>query len=411
MENFDHKTYRDSLASTLLKEEDHRKRRKLLKLAQFTNEYGAAKQLHAKDMGRELTPERQDMYEALAEKVGDTPLVEYKGEVPDGNKIFLKLECDNQLGHSHYDRVYLKLFYEKEKLGIIHPGDNVFETSTGSAGISFAAIGRELGYKCHVAMPAGGEKAREQATAEQGAQVHLTPAEQYIRGFRDFIKKFLKEHPDYVFINHSMGNILGKGSDINENAVVAMQDVATESEDQLHEQQEGHFDYVISAMGNGTNTLGISQRMNEISPTTKIVGFEMMSSAVAFQQKYPGKYQETFGKEVEPKKFSRHSMPGTSFPGIDFPAFNKAIGLLDDIKLVTDEKTTAEYKQMAGIEDEPEALIHWDNSEIEQPLEEFGRSTKAGVAVALRIIHENEVVGKKFLVIAYDKTERYDVKK
>ena len=144
MEKFDHKIYRDSVAAVLRQEKDHKTRKKLLKLAQSTNEYGAAKQLHAEEIGKDLPEERQEIYETLAEKIGDTPLVKYEGEVPNGNEIFLKLECDNQLGHSHYDRVYLKLFYEKEKLGLIHPGDNVFETSSGSAGISFAAIGRDL---------------------------------------------------------------------------------------------------------------------------------------------------------------------------------------------------------------------------------------------------------------------------
>jgi cysteine synthase len=415
MNNFDHKMYRNSLASELNNEKNSEERKRLLKVAQSTNEYGEAKQLHIEDMGRRLSPERQEIYDALTEKIGNTPLVKYEGEVHNGNEIFLKLECDNKIGHSHYDRVYLKLFYEKEKLGLIHPGDNIFETSSGSAGISFAAIGSKLGYKCHVAIPAGGEKAREQSTIEHGAQIYLTPAEKYINGFKDFIKKFSKEHPDYIFINHSMGNILGRGSDVNENAVASMEDIAAESTEQLKEQGGKNFDFIISAMGNGTNTLGISQKIREISPQTKVIGFEMMSSAAAFQKKYPGKYEELLdvnkNGNVKPENFGRHSMPGTSFPGIDFPAFNKSINLIDDIELVTDNKTNSEYKEIAGTENAPKDVIRWDDDKIAEYLKEFGRSTKAGVAVALKKLSEDGVKNKKVLVIAYDRADRYDTKK
>jgi len=52
--------------------------------------------------------------------------------------------------------VYLALYRHYETSGDIFPGQNVFESTSGSAGISFAAIGRKLGYSCHVVIPAGG---------------------------------------------------------------------------------------------------------------------------------------------------------------------------------------------------------------------------------------------------------------
>ena len=104
-------------------------------------------------------------------------------------------------------------------------------------------------------------------------------------------------------------------------------------------------------------------------------------------------------------------MPGTSFPGIDFPAFNRSIEMLDDIKLVTDDKTSSEYKKLAKTKNDTEVAVHWDDPAIEQNLKDFGRTTKAGVAVALRKIKEGQEIKKKFLVIAYDRADRYDPKK
>src|SRR4051794_35598422 len=114
--------------------------------------------------------------------IGRTPLVRFEGDVPNENKIWLKLECENPFG-SHYDRVYLDLFEHYQREGILRPDGTVLETTSGSAGVSFAAIGRRLGYRCLVAIPAGGERAREEAIRREGAELILTPADRYISGF------------------------------------------------------------------------------------------------------------------------------------------------------------------------------------------------------------------------------------
>ena len=57
----------------------------------------------------------------------------------------MKRECDNPFG-SHYDMVYLALYRHYEESGKIRPGDKVLETTSGAAGVSFAGIGKELGF-------------------------------------------------------------------------------------------------------------------------------------------------------------------------------------------------------------------------------------------------------------------------
>ncbi len=168
-----------------------------------------------------MNEQRQKLYKELDKRIGKTPLVEYGGEVPNGDKIWIKRECDNPFG-SHYDRVYLALFRHYEEQGRIKPGDEVFETTSGSAGVSFAGIGRVLGYNCTVAIPAAGEKARVQAIKEQGAEIIFTDELRYIAGFPQFIKEFLREHPDYFFMNHSMGS---KGAN-NEVTLGALEEIA-----------------------------------------------------------------------------------------------------------------------------------------------------------------------------------------
>jgi cysteine synthase A len=159
----------------------------------------------------------------ILERIGNTPLIEFDGSVPNENRIWMKLECDNPFG-SHYDRVYRMLFDHFEKDGLLKPGSTVIETTSGTAGVSFAAIGRELGYKCVVVIPNGGEHAREEAIRREGAELIFTPAQDYVSGFPRFIKRYLVQHRDVVFLNHSMGP---KGSE-NWATVSALKEIGHE---------------------------------------------------------------------------------------------------------------------------------------------------------------------------------------
>ena len=153
--------------------------------------------------------------------------------------------------------------------------------------------------------------------------------------------------------------------------------------------------------------------MKEISPDTKFVGYESLSSAVAFRMKYPGKYEDEFdvnntGKVV-PESFDRHSMPGTSFPGqlaMNMPSLKQSIGFLDQVILVADEKVISNYESLAGTSSEPVDIVRWDNEDVAKNIPNLGRTTRAGVSVALRLA--TNVSGKVILVIAYDRADRYD---
>ena len=345
-----------------------------------------------------LSTERERLYDDMARRIGCTPLVRYAGSVPNGNTIWIKRECDNPFG-SHYDRVYIALFRHYESIGKIKPGDKVLETTSGSAGVSFAAIGKLLGYDCYIAMPAGGEKARIEAIKRHLiSEDHLifTPAEDYISGFPKFLRKFLSENKDYFFLNHSMGSY-DKANGVYENNEVtlsSLENISKEVRDLMR------VDYFIPAVGNGSSVLGPGRVFGD---ETSVIAFETFQSAVAFCHMYPDNYYNTYG--IKPGTLSRHRLPGTSYQGIDFPHIKNSVkeGVIDEVILVSDEKMDAEYATLTG-RDDTKDLPHWD-MELENR-EDFGRSTRAAIAVALetaRNVHE-----KNLLIIAYDKADRYD---
>ncbi len=324
----------------------------------------------------------------ILNQIGNTPLIEFNGPVPNQNRIWIKLECNNPFG-SHYDRVYLSLFRHYEAQGLIKPGDTVIETTSGSAGVSFAGIGRLLGYKCLVAIPEGGEKAREDAIKREGAKLIFTPAKSYVSGFPRFIKRFLVEHRDIFFLNHSMG----PRNTENTVATNALGGIAKELQQQLNP-----IDYFIAAVGNGSSILGPGRILRD---KTKIVTFEPFQSAVAFELMYPNRYEGIYG--IKPGTLPRHRMPGTSFQGIDFPHIRIAFKddpMVSETYLVSDAKTDEQYQTMTGKINAKE-LPHWDS--IELP---YGRTTQAGLAVALRVAET--VTNQNFVIVAYDKPDRYD---
>src|SRR3989344_3421080 len=345
-----------------------------------------------------MESKRADLYLELEQQIGRTPLIKYIGDVLNGNSILIKRECDNPFG-SHYDRVYLALFKEFEESGKMQPGAKVLETTSGAAGVSFAGIGKLLGYECFVALPAGGEKAREDAIKGQlPSPDHLffTPADQYISGFPNFLKRFLVEHKDFVFLNHSMGSrdrTSGKYAN-NEVTLRALEGIARESLGEVS------VDYFLPAVGNGSSILGPGRVFYN---GTQVIPFETFQSAVAYELKHPGEYEQKFG--IKPGTLSRHRLPGTSYQGIDFPHIRNSIesGLIDNVVLVSDATMDIEYERITGRQDS-QRLPHWDVTLVNH--EDLGRTGKAGVSVALNIARNVE--GKNLLVIGYDKAERYD---
>ncbi len=351
-----------------------------------------------------MNKERTALYSRLEKQAANTPLVLYEGATPNGNKIWIKMESAQPFG-SHYDRVFLALFKHYEETGKISPGQKVLETSSGSAGVSFAGLGAALGYECLVAMPDGGEKARVSAVLkhlESAKNLILTNADDYVNGFKPFLYDFFitnkRQNKGTFFINHSMGR---KGSN-NEITLKALETIASEV---LAITPIDHF---ISAVGNGSNTLGIGRKMKVSG--AKINAFETFQSAVTYQKLHstdPDRYKRKFG--IKPGTLSRHNLPGTSYQGIEFPhisgLFNE--GILDDVILVSDSSMDLNYNRLP--KDMMQAyhqskLLRWDT-----PLPEttnMGRSTRAGLCVALNMA--SRMSNQNLLIIGYDKADRYD---
>ena len=348
-----------------------------------------------------LSNKRESLYKQILGSVKNSPIKTIEFE---GNTYHFKLDYLLPYGECHYSRVFAKLIYLKECLGIIKPGDVLLETTSGSGGRAAAAVATALGYKIKIAVPAGGERVREIAIEKAGGELFLTPADAYVNGFPEFIKKFLKENPGTKYLNHVMGDIRGRGDGINGAAIDAFKPF-------MDEVIEAGIapDVVICPLGNGTTTLPMVEGFKSLFRKIQVVGFEAVSSAYCYRKYYTDKYENIFG--VNPNIIRRHNMPGTTYanPIFEFPALNAAIPKLDAIGVVTSNVINKEFMDATGFipTDKSNWVANFDEVHHDAMLD-FGRTGKAGFAVALKLVEKKCLQGKHFLIPVFDASWHYD---
>ncbi len=344
---------------------------------------------------------RKALYNKIFNAVKDSPVktVEFQGNV-----YHFKCEYLLPYGECQYSRIFAKLIYLKECLGLIKSGDVLVETTSGSGGRAAAAVATALGYRIKIAIPAGGEKAREDAIVRAGGELYLTPKEAYINGFPEFVRTFLTEHPGAVYVNHAMGDIHGRGDGINGAALNAFRPF-------MDEVLEAGIapDVVFCPLGNGTTTLPMVTGFKSLFRKVVVIGFESVLSGYCHTRLYPGKYERIFG--VDPKTLPRHDLPGTTPAHTVFlaPAIEAATPLLDGIALVTSNFTNEGFFQTTGYlpSDKSDWVVKWDDYALPF-LSDFGRTGKAGFATAVKYAEKEGLQGKHFLIPVFDAAWHYD---
>ena len=292
-------------------------------------------------------------------------------------------------------RVYFDLIKHYEEIGAIKPGQRLYDFTSGTSGIAMCAIGTLMGYKCEIGMPAGGEKARENAILEwiPKEQLHFSDAKAYVEAAKSFNARFLapKENRDIFFLNHAMAINTDKEYVVNQISTNA----CARAVEEIKENVES-IDTFIAISGNGTTQYGYGHRFKELYPQIEVVGAESFQSAFVYNKLYPNEYTEKFGMALEDRnKFSRHRLPGTSFPvSLKYPAIEASLPFLSSEKLVWDKKTAEEYKEITGRE-VPEDAIFFDK-DIPPELQAFGRTTKVGYKVAKNLAEKTK--NKKFII-------------
>ena len=231
--------------------------------------------------------------------------------------------------------MFLVLLRELEREGRIKPGDVLCETTSGSAGISFAWMCRKLGYRSVVFAPDCIPLARKVEIENLADEYYYSQDDgAYLAASAEMMRNYLR-HSRWKFRawspNHSQDPRTLQ-------AFTALTNEVIKRVTPIH--------YFIGGIGNGSTLLAIGRRLKNHRTLRrfhcKILGFEPRSACPYYQTHRDrwGKVIPLFARDEDiPQKYSFHSLPGTgSFGNIRFPFMEMALAenILDDVCIIPD---------------------------------------------------------------------------
>ena len=297
--------------------------------------------------------------------IGRTPLVKLN-RVVDGTRatVLAKVEGRNP-SFSVKCRIGASMIWDAEERGVLKPGMEIVEATSGNTGIALAFVGAARGYPVTLMMPDTMSIERRKVLKVLGAKLVLTEG---AMGMTDAIIKaeeLRDSDPGRYFIPDQFNNPA--------NPRIHFQTTGPE----IWEDTEGNVDVLISAVGTGGTITGVSRyvKCEKKHPLTSIA-VEPAASAVISQ---------TLGKqEVKP---GAHKIQGI---GAGFIPGTLDLSVVDRVEQVTNEESIEMARRLAM----EEGLLS-------------GISCGAAVAVAARVANEPEMAGKTIVVVLPDAGERY----
>ena len=137
------------------------------------------------------------VYDNISQVIGRTPIVRLNRIPQEGwAQMLVKLESFNP-GGSVKDRIALRMIEQAEEEGRIKPGGTIVEPTSGNTGIGIAMVGAAKGYRVILTMPEDMSTERINLLRAYGAQIVLTPREQFMQGAIAAAEKIIRENPGY----------------------------------------------------------------------------------------------------------------------------------------------------------------------------------------------------------------------
>jgi len=262
------------------------------------------------------------VFRSIEELVGNTPLLQYRlPDVPEGVRTLAKLEMLNPLA-SVKDRAVLHMFRAARESGQLSPGGTVIECSSGSTGISLAALSRLHGHRCIIVLPDNATVERQLILRKLGAEIEFVPHGDGLPAAWAFAERLQKSLPD-SWLPHQ---------DTNPANVLAHYETTGP---ELWRDTAGEVDVLVCGVGTGGTLTGTARFLKE-RRDVHVVAVEPARSAVLS------------GGEAGP-----HGIPGIGAGYIsqitDLELIDEVIAVSDDDAATTVGEITGATGLMAGI--------------------------------------------------------------
>ncbi len=203
----------------------------------------------------------------ISAATGETPLIGLKRLGRDrGLRILVKLESMNPLG-SVKDRIAVAMIDAAEEEGLLKPGMNVIEPTSGNTGIGLAFVCASRGYKLTLTMPESMSLERRKLLAHLGAELVLTPAAEGMRGAVTRAEALQRERPG-SWIPNQFGNP----------ANPAIHRATTGPE--IWRQCGGRIQALVAGVGTGGTISGAGGYLKKMDKNIRVIAVEPSASPV-----------------------------------------------------------------------------------------------------------------------------------
>lgn len=295
----------------------------------------------------------------ISELVGRTPMLRCRKLFPDSKATILaKLELCNPM--SVKDRPVKHIIERALADGLIAPGTELVEASSGNTAIAIAMFGAAQGFPVRIFMSELCSEERFKILNAFGAKVVLTPGVEHTKGSRARAIDYCNARPAEAFFVNQHSN--PHNSDAH----------AATTGPEIWEQTGGELDFMVIGLGTSGTFEGLSRYFRSKNPELQIVAFEPASSPV-----YGG------------GEMGKHRLIGIG-PGFVTENFKRGRDRLDELVRVADEDAFAMTKRLCMTE----GIM-------------AGVTSGAGLWVADQLARRPENAGKTICCIICDSGERY----
>ncbi len=304
-------------------------------------------------------------YEDNSLSIGNTPLIRLNKLIdPDKALVLAKIEGRNP-AYSVKCRIGAAMIWDAEQRGLLKPGMEVIEPTSGNTGIALAYVCAARGYKVTLTMPETMSLERRKVLKAFGANLVLTEGAKGMPGAIAKAEEIAGDDPERYFLPQQFRNP----------ANPAIHEKTTGPE--IWQATDGGIDVLVSGVGTGGTITGVSRYIkNTCGKQITSVAVEPAASPVMSQQ--------LAGQELQP---GPHKIQGI---GAGFIPDTLDLSIVDRVEQVSNEEAV-EYGRRLSQE---EGILS-------------GISCGAAVAVAARLVDMAEFAGKTFVVILPDSGERY----
>ena len=297
--------------------------------------------------------------------IGRTPLVRLN-RVTDGARatVLAKIEGRNP-AYSVKCRIGAALIWDAESRGLLGPGKEIVEPTSGNTGIALAFVAAAHGIPLTLTMPETMSIERRKLLIAYGAKLVLTPGPKGMAGAVARAEEIAASNPKRYVLLQQFKNP----------ANPAIHEKTTGPE--IWDDTAGAIDILVSGVGTGGTITGVSRYIKTIKgKPIQSVAVEPASSPILTQKRA--------GQPLQP---APHKIQGI---GAGFVPDVLDLSLIDHIELATNEEAIAYARRLAA----EEGILS-------------GISCGAAVAVAARLAKRPENEGKTIVVILPDSGERY----